>query len=220
MINKLLITAVIAISLLLGAASSSASNELAASADQIRPALLGSKLPEVALTTLDGKATTLKAQVAGKPAILVFYRGGWCPYCNLQLSDLRLIKKQAETLGYQIIAISPDRSQELKRTMGKQKLDYTLLSDNTAAALKAFGIGFVLDAATIEKYKGYGIDLEKASGEKHHALPVPSVFIVDKEGILQFSYVHPDYAARVPGSVILEAAKVIAERKQYVKPKA
>jgi peroxiredoxin len=220
MINKLLITAVIAISLLLGAASSSAANELAPTADQIRPALLGTKLPEVALTTLDGKATTLKAQVAGKPAILVFYRGGWCPYCNLQLSDLRLIKKQAETLGYQIIAISPDRAQELKRTMGKQKLDYTLLSDSKAAALKAFGIGFVLDAATIEKYKGYGIDLEKASGEKHHALPVPSVFIVDKEGILQFSYVHPDYAARVPGSVILEAAKVIAERKQYLKPKA
>jgi peroxiredoxin len=219
MINKLLTTAVIVISLLFGA-TCSAANELAPSADQIRPVLLGSKLPEVALTTLNGKATTLKAQVAGKPAILVFYRGGWCPYCNLQLSDLRLIKKQAETLGYQIIAISPDRSEELKRTMGKQKLDYTLLSDNKAAALKAFGIGFVLDAATIQKYKGYGIDLEKASGEKHHALPVPSVFIVDKEGILQFSYVHPDYAARVPGSVILEAAKVIAERKQYLKPKA
>jgi peroxiredoxin len=219
MINQLLATAAISIALLFSG-TSYAANELAASADQIRPVLLGSKLPEVTLTTLSGKATTLKAQVAGKPAILVFYRGGWCPYCNLQLSDLRLIKKQAETLGYQIIAISPDRYEELKRTMGKQKLDYTLLSDNKAAALKAFGIGFALDAATIQKYKGYGIDLEKASGETHHALPVPSVFIVDKEGVLQFSYVHPDYAARVPGSVILEAAKVIAERKQYLKPKA
>jgi peroxiredoxin len=219
MITRLLTIAIISTALLFSA-SGYAANELAPSADQIRPVLLGSTLPDVALTTLNGKATTLKAQVAGKPAILVFYRGGWCPYCNLQLSDLRLIKKQAESLGYQIIAISPDRSEELKRTMGKQKLDYTLLSDNKAAALKAFGIGFVLDAATIQKYKGYGIDLEKASGETHHALPVPSVFIVDKQGILQFSYVHPDYAARVPGSVILEAAKVIAERKQYLKPKA
>jgi peroxiredoxin len=197
-----------------------AASEFPASPEKIQPILLGSKLPDVALTTLQGKATTLKQQVAGKPSILVFYRGGWCPYCNLQLSDLRLIKKQAETLGYQIIAISPDRSEELKRTMGKQKLDYTLLSDNKAAALRAFGIGFQVDAATLEKYKGYGIDLEKASGQKHHALPVPSVFIIDKEGILQFSYVNPDYSARVPGSVVLEAAKVIAERKQYLKPKA
>lgn len=197
-----------------------AANDFPASAEQVRPVLLGTKLPDVALTTLAGKATTLKEQVAGKPAILVFYRGGWCPYCNLQLSDLRLIKKQAEALGYSIIAISPDRSAELKRTMGKQKLDYTLLSDNKAAALKAFGIGFQVDAVTLEKYKGYGIDLEKASGQKHHALPVPSVFIVDKDGTLQFSYVNPDFAARVPGSVVLEAAKVIAERKQYLKPKA
>jgi peroxiredoxin len=205
--------------LLLLSSTSLAAAEFAASADQVRPVLLGSKLPEVALTNLAGKATTLKEQVAGKPTILVFYRGGWCPYCNLQLSELRLIKKQAEALGYQIIAISPDRAEELKRTMGKQKLDYTLLSDSKAAAIKAFGIGFEVDASTIEKYKGYGIDLEKASGQKHHVLPVPSVFIVDKDSVLQFSYVNPDYTARVPGSVVLEAAKVIAERKQYLKPK-
>jgi peroxiredoxin len=197
-----------------------AANDFPPSADQVRPVLLNSKLPEVALTSLDGKATTLKAQVAGKPAILVFYRGGWCPYCNMQLSELRLIKKQAESLGYRLIAISPDRSEELQRTMNKAKLDYTLLSDSKADALRAFGIGYQLDAATLEKYKGYGIDLEKASGQKHHVLPVPSVFIIDADGKLQFSYVNPDYTARVPGSVILEAAKVIAERKQYLKPKA
>jgi peroxiredoxin len=196
-----------------------ASAELAASADQIRPVLLGTKLPEVALNTLDGKATTLKEQVGGKPTILVFYRGGWCPYCNVQLSELRLMKADVEKLGFQIIAISPDRVDELKNTMGKQKLDYTLLSDAKADSLRAFGIGFQVDDATFKKYQGYGIDLEKASGEKHHALPVPSVLIFDREGVLQFSYINPDYTARVPGSVVLEAAKAIAARKQYQKPK-
>jgi peroxiredoxin len=205
--------------LLLTSGFTFAANELASAADQIRPVLLGTKLPEVALTTLEGRATTLKEQVGGKPTILVFYRGGWCPYCNLQLSELRLIKADAEKMGYQLLAISPDRADELKATMGKQKLDYTLLSDSKADALRAFGIGFQLDDATYKKYQGYGVDLEKASGEKHHALPVPSVFIVDRDGVLQFSYIHPDYAARVPGSVVLEAAKAIAGRKQYAKPK-
>ena len=184
----------------------------------IRPILLGTAMPDVALSTPAGKATTLAKAVDGKPAILVFYRGGWCPYCNLQLSELRLIEDEAETLGYQMIAISPDSPASLSETLGKTPLDYTLLSDSSAAALHAFGIGFRVDDATIEKYKGYDIDLEAASGASHHALPVPSVFIVDGDGKLQFSYVHPDYRLRVPGSVILAAARAIAERKQYLTP--
>lgn len=195
-----------------------AAGTLADSAEAICPILLGSAMPDVPLQSVDGKATTLGQQVAGKPAILVFYRGGWCPYCNLQLSDLRLITAEAKALGYQIIAISPDQPEELGKTMTKDKLDYSLLSDSKADALRAFGIGFRVDDATIEKYKGYGIDLEKSSGESHHALPVPSVFIVDAAGLLQFSYVHPDYKVRVPGTVILAAAKAIAEHKLEVRP--
>lgn len=197
-----------------------AANDLATAPDQIRPILLGSKMPDVKLTTLDGKPTTLKGQVGGKPAILVFYRGGWCPYCNLQLSELRLIQKQAEALGYRIFAISPDRPAELKATLGKDKLEYTLLSDSKADALRAFGIGYRLNDATYAKYKGFGMDLEdRSGGETHHALPVASVFIVDPDGVLQFSYSHPDFKVRVPASVVLAAAKAIAERKQFLHPK-
>lgn len=196
-----------------------AADEIAASAAEVHPLLLGSQAPDVALHTQDGKDTTLWKQMDGKPAILVFYRGGWCPYCNTQLSDLRLIIKEVEALGYQVIAISPDRPEELSKTMSKDKLDYTLLSDSKAAALKAFGIAFRVDDATITKYQGYGIDLEKSSGETHHVLPVPSVFIVDRDHILQFSFTHPDYRVRVPGSVILAAAKAIAKHEQVVKPK-
>ena len=204
--------------LLTAVADQAHAGELAASAAEVRPLLLGSAMPDVALQAVDGKPVSLKRQVDGKPAILVFYRGGWCPYCNLQLSELRLITKDAEALGYQMIAISPDRPEELARTLTKDKLDYTLLSDAKADALRAFGIGFRVDDATIREYLGYGIDLEKASGQSHHALPVPSVFIVDANGILQFSYTHPDYKVRVPGSVIMAAAKAIAERKQYLQP--
>lgn len=207
------------VALLLFSSPLFAANEIAASATEVHPLLLGSQAPDVALKTLDGKDITLWKQMNDKPAILVFYRGGWCPYCNTQLSDLRLIVRQVEALGYQVIAISPDRPEELVKTMTKDKLDYTLLSDSQAIALKAFGIAFRVDDATIKKYQGYGIDLEKSSGETHHALPVPSVFIVDRAHILQFSFTHPDYKVRVPGSVILAAAKAIAEHRQVVEPK-
>ncbi len=192
---------------------------IAPSADQIRPLLLGSEMPDAAMQTIDGKPTRLKHQVNGKPTVLVFYRGGWCPYCNTQLSELRKIRKPLEDMGYQMIAISPDLPAELSKTLDNDQLDYTLLSDSKAEALKAFGIAFRVDDATIEKYKDHGLDLEKASGETHHALPVPSVFIVDGMGVLQFSYSHPDYKVRVPGKVVLAAAQAIADREQYVKPK-
>lgn len=192
---------------------------LASAPDQVRPILLGSKLPDVPLRTVDGARTSLAKQVAGKPAILVFYRGGWCPYCNLQLSELRLIEDQAKALGYQMIAISPDRPEELSKTLDKTDLTYTLLSDSSAEALKAFGIGFRLDDVTYLKYKAYGIDLESASGEQHRALPVPTVYIVDGEGVLQFGYSHPDYTIRIPGPVILAAARAIAERTDRLQPK-
>ncbi|PJA37386.1 MAG: antioxidant AhpC [Lysobacterales bacterium CG_4_9_14_3_um_filter_62_6] len=202
----------------LGFSSVAPAEELAPSATAIRPILLGSAVPEVPLKTVAGESVSLSQQIAGKPTVLVFYRGGWCPFCNLQLSELRLIEKDLALAGYQMIAISPDRPEELRRTLDKHQLSYTLLSDSKAAALKAFGIGFVLDAATTEKYAGHGIDIDHASGETHHALPVPSVFIVDAEGRLQFEYVHPDYRIRVPGDVVLAAARSIAKRKHILSP--
>jgi peroxiredoxin len=184
----------------------------------VSPLLLGNPLPDVALRTLEGAPITLSEAVGGKPAALVFYRGGWCPYCNLQLSGLRLIRKDLDALGFQLIAISPDNPTELKKTLDKDALDYRLLSDSSAAAMRAFGVGYQVDAQTLSKLAGYGIDLERASGEAHHVLPVPSVWLVDGDGSLQFSYVHPDYTVRLPEQVVLSAAQAIRDRKHRLKP--
>lgn len=186
---------------------------------EVHPLLLGSAVPDVTLNALDGKAVSLREVVAGKPALLVFYRGGWCPYCNLQLQGLRLIREKIEALGYQMIAISPDSPESMRKTLDKTPVEYTLLSDAKADAIRAFGLAFQVDASTIEKYKGYGIDLEQASGgETHHALPVPAVYLVDADGTLQFSFVHPDYTVRVPEGVVLAAAEALHAGKQKLKP--
>jgi peroxiredoxin len=193
--------------------------EIAAAPDKIAPILLGTPLPDAELRTLQGEPTTLRAAVAGKPAVIVFYRGGWCPYCNLQLSELRHIEKDVQALGFELIALSPDRPEELRKTLDKHQLGYTLLSDHTAAASQALGIAYRYSDAMLAKYKGYGIDLEQSAGATHHVLPVPAVFVVDAAGVIQFSYAHPDYRVRIPADVVLSAVRAIAAGSHHVKPK-
>ena len=184
----------------------------------VAPLMLGNALPNVLLRTLEDTPISLKAAVGGKPAVLVFYRGGWCPFCTTQLSGLRLIQKDLDALGFQLIAISPDQPALLKRTLGRESIGYRLLSDRDAAAMRAFGIGYQADAALLKTLAGYNINLETYSGQTHHVLPVPSVYVVDEAGILQFSYVHPDYRVRVPHEVILAAAKAIKANRHIVQP--
>lgn len=200
------------------AAQRATSAEPAPGPAQVRPLLLGSSVPDAPLRRIDGRPTSLKEVTGGKPAILVFYRGSWCPYCNLQLSGLRLIEREVQDLGYQLIAITPDRPEEMQKTLDKNALTYTLVSDVEAKAMTAFGIAYRADAELTGMLAKGGVDLDKASGAAHHELPVPSVFIIDAEGVIQFEYVHPDYRVRAPAEVILAAARAIAQQKHKLKP--
>jgi peroxiredoxin len=102
-----------------------------------------------------------------------------------------------------MIAVSPDRPAKLTETLNEQNLSYTLLSDSPMVAAKAFGLAFQVDDATLERYKGYGIDLDNASGESHHALPVPAVFLVTPDGRITYAYTNPDYKVRLDAQEIL-----------------
>jgi peroxiredoxin len=178
----------------------------AVSADKIQPALIGATIAtSIALTDIEKRSQALSKTLAGKPAVLVFY---------VQLSDLRKLVKPAKELGFQLIAVSPDQASELFKSVKKNELDYLLLSDAKAELINAFGIGFTLDAMTREKYAGYGIDLEKASGQKHYVLPVPSVFVLDGSGKIQFQYVNPDYSVRLSSKVIIAALVDIVSRQK------
>lgn len=140
------------------------------------------------------------------------FRGGWCPYCNVQLGQLKEIEKELVALGFQIVAISTDKPEILKAHAEENNFSYTVVSDAEMTAAKALGIAFKVDDETFNKYKSkFKIDLEEFSGFDHHLLPVPSVFIVDKEGVIQFSYVNPDYKTRLSSKVLLAAAKALKE---------
>ena len=184
-----------------------ASSVLAASALEVRPLMIGQSIPDVALKTAEGKAFDLQAAAEEQPLVIIFYRGGWCPFCNAHLGQLQEAGPQLRALGYRIIAISPDRPEKLAESLEKTPLSYTLLSDSSMAAANAFGLAFEVDALMLEMLASYKIDIEAASGETHHLLPVPAVFIAGNDGIIDFSYANPDYKTRLAPEVLLAAAK-------------
>lgn len=177
-------------------------SELPTKPEDISPLLIGESIPQVKLNTMENKSVSLNELVSQKPTVLIFYRGGWCPYCNKQLSGIREVEESLKKLGYQIIALSPDKSEDLKNTMDKNQLSYTLLSDSKMEVSKAFGLAYV---QTNEKYKEL---LEKSSGETHHLLPVPAVFVLNKEGRIKFEYINPDYKERLHPKLLLLAAEL------------
>jgi len=183
------------------------SKKVAASAEEICPLLVGQEIPMVQLKTRDGADFDLNSAVMQKPAVLIFYRGGWCPYCNLHLAELQKIESDLLKLDYQIIAISIDRFEKLAPTIEKQKLNYTLLADDRALATTAFGLAYKVSDADFQRLQGFGMDLEEASGQRHHILPVPAAFLVGTDGIIKFSYINPNYKVRVKADVLLAAAK-------------
>lgn len=182
-------------------------NSIKDSAQSISPLLNGQMAPLGSLKNLKGERILLKDVLKTSPTVLVFYRGGWCPYCNLQLKGLRKVTKQIKKLGYQLIAISPDRPEEMVKSIGKQKLNYNLYSDSQLSVTKKFGLAFKLNEKTLKKYKKFGIDVVAASGEEHYSLPVPAVYILDSNGRIHFSYVNPDYKTRIQENILLSALK-------------
>ncbi len=172
------------------------------------PLAVGAGIPDVAVLSVTGEPVKLRELVATKPAVLIFYRGGWCPYCMRHLAALAEVEDQIVAAGFQLLAISPDQPSKLAETPNRDKLHYTLLSDSSVEAARAFGITFQVPDETVSNYKNdYKIDLEAASGQTHHLLPHPSVFIVDTVGKVRFAHVDPDYKKRLTPEQILAAIK-------------
>lgn len=110
-------------------------------------------------------------------------------------------------MGFHLILISPDRPTKVRETFEKHGIQGRWLSDSQMVAAQAFRVAYQLDSNTLDQYKGYGIDLQDASGEKHHMLPVPAVFLTSTDGKIQFVYANPDYTARLKPELLLAAAR-------------
>ncbi|WP_316636421.1 peroxiredoxin-like family protein [uncultured Flavobacterium sp.] len=174
-----------------------AQNAIPKSATDIAPLLIGEKIPDITLKTSDNTDVQLSDLLKKKKTVLVFYRGGWCPYCNMHLQALAEAEKQILDLGYQIIAVSPDAPESLKVTEEKDKVNYTLLSDSKGELIKAVGI--IYDAP--ENYKA--VIYVHSKGVNGNFLPVPSVFVLNTESDILFEYISPDFKHRITTDLLV-----------------
>lgn len=133
--------------------------------------------------------------------MLVFYRGGWCPYCNKQLSGLVAAEKDILKLGYQIIAVSPDDYRNLTPTISNTKVNYQLYSDPNGTFIKQLGIAFTTAPRTLNYI------FKNTIGETSKVLPVPTVMVLNKKGEILFEYISPNYKHRISPKLLLAVLK-------------
>mgnify|MGYP005841861403 CR=1 FL=1 len=184
-------------------ADSVAQTNVPAKPEDVSPLLIGEKTPNQAIENISGQAIYTYDIFKAKPTVLIFYRGGWCPYCNVHLAELQQIEAEILAMGYQIVGISPDASSELKASVEKHTLKYDLYSDADLNLAKAFGLAF--QAPT--KYKEM---LAKQSDNKNPGLlPVPAVFVIDQEGTIQFEFINPNYTVRMSGDMLKAVLKAL-----------
>ena len=157
------------------------------SADKVIPLKVNDTVPNFELPNETNELVNFKQKLNEKPVVLIFYRAGWCPYCNVHLSDIQSIESKILKLGYQIIAISTDRPDKLNETKNKNSLNYTLLSDPNCEIAAKFGIAFWAG----ENWK----------------LPVPSLFIIEKSGKIKFVHTDADYKQRISATDVLSILK-------------
>ncbi|MGB0389966.1 MAG: peroxiredoxin-like family protein [Salibacteraceae bacterium] len=187
--------------LFIGLISQLATAQFAETAEDICPLLIGEKIPNESVKNMSGEEINLTDAFEGKKAILVFYRGGWCPYCNRHLEALQLLEEEAVALGYKIIAVSPDAPNNLEETKNRNNLNYELVSDSNGKLTNAMGLAF----KTSERQQKY-ID-QGSNGENPGYLPVPSLFVVNQESVIEFEYINPNYINRMSGDLLMSVLK-------------
>lgn len=174
---------------------------LASGIDDLRPLKLGEKVENVYLHDIDGKKIPVEKIYSGKPVVFLIFRGGWCPYCNLHLSDIRNYEKNIASMGFRIVAISTDSPESMRKTSEKLSLNYELYSDSDVKFIKALGIAYSAP-------KHYENILNKSSnGNNRDVIPAPSVFVVNKSGTVKYSYISKNYKERISGKLLLNSLK-------------
>lgn len=173
----------------------------------------GDVLPSAtALRDAHDRPFDLAALVATKPVILTFYRGGWCPYCNLELRAYQALLAAIEAEGAALVAVSPEQPDHSLTTAQKNALSFTVLSDVGGALASALGIRFTLSEAVKPFYEKAGHALPERNGDGTWALPMPATFVIETGGRIAAAFVEPDYRRRLDPDDALAALRAIGQK--------
>jgi peroxiredoxin len=171
---------------------------------------VGNRAPHFELPNAQGRPIRLADQLERGPVVLTFYRGAWCPFCNVQLRGLQEALPEIETLGASLLAISPQLPDGSRAIIDKHGLTFEVLSDLNSVVASTYGITFTLPRTDQALFLEVGNDLRKANGDSSWVLPAPSTFVVTTDGTIHHARVDPDYTNRITTGEILSALRTIS----------
>lgn len=169
---------------------------------------VGQKVENFSLVNHRGDTVELSKLLANGPVIISFYRGAWCPYCNLELKALNDYLPQFKAQNAQLVAISPQLPDETLSTAQKNELEFDVLSDVSNTIANQFGLLFTLDERIQSLYSGFGIDFEKYYGDISFKLPLPATYVINQNGIITYAFVSEDYTLRAEPEDVLTSLKL------------
>lgn len=166
---------------------------------------VGDLAPAFALPDATGTTVTLDALLGHGPVVLSFYRGGWCPYCNLELRALQAALPRLSAAGGTLVAISPDAPDTSLSTAEKEELEFAVLSDTDGATITAYGLRFTVDAVTRDVLSETEAAAARARGTATQVLPVPATYVIGTDGVVRYAFVDPDYKHRAEPDELVAA---------------
>ena len=195
-----------------------ADSPIAVSAEHIQPIQPGEQAPRFFVETIYGAPFEFDPAALSRPTIVITFRGGWCPYCNMHLSELRHVIPDIHEAGVDVLFLSGDRPEILYAGLEQETreyvegLDFQILSDASANAAIALGIAFTVDPDYIDKLIVHDKDIADSSINRRGVLPVPAVFAIGADGIVAFTHTDPDYKVRLPADELLDVATSLTSR--------
>lgn len=190
---------------------------IAASAEEIQPLEAGQAAPRFEVRTVNNEPFVFNPKSLDRPAVLITFRGGWCPFCNMHLSELKDVVPEISAMGVDVLFLSGDRPELLYSTLSRETqddiegLDYTILSDADAQAAIALGIAFKAAQSTIDGRSKKGQDIEGSSMLQHGVLPVPAVFAIGRDGVIAYTFSDADYKVRLPSADLLDVVEELVQ---------
>ncbi|MDX1403980.1 MAG: peroxiredoxin-like family protein [Woeseiaceae bacterium] len=187
--------------------------KLPENAELTEPLKAGDRAPGFTVRTVDDEPYVFDPDNLQKPTILISFRGGWCPYCNMHLSELRTVIPEIKALGYDVLFLSNDRPEILYSGLMQETrddiegLDYLILSDADINAARALGTAFRVEKRLKNYLDEKSRDYADSSISKYDALAVPAVYVIDRSGNIVYDFVEPDYKVRLPADELLAAAE-------------
>lgn len=169
----------------------------------------GEKAADFKLTNALGRDIILFEELAKGPVVLVFYRGGWCPFCNMQLKAYQQILPEIQAIGAQLIAISPQKPDHSLSLQEKEGLGFQVLSDPNGLVTAKYNLLFDVPPGVRKVMEGIGLDLAEYNNTSKWILPVPATFMIDESAIIRSSYVNPNFMQRQsPEDILRELRKL------------